>query len=150
MSYNPDSYKEVDFRVMKEDFGRYDLSDGTLLKIKAVVHKMLRSVDINPVGYPDVAIDSSSVVTAIVPDALKGSPSAPFDIDKERPEEVQFTPQDVLLQEYLMDGFMVSVQPALTKVFKYNKFNARGEPVYGTVIQPILNIDVVDAPPASR
>ena len=65
MSHPPNpltNFKEVDFKVIKEDYGRYLLNDRTLLKIKTVVRKIIRSIETTPTGYPNFGIDSLKVL----------------------------------------------------------------------------------------
>ncbi len=67
---------EMDFAVMNEDFSRYLLHDGTILKVKIVVKKILRSAESTAQGYPaSISIDSINAVAAIVPQSLKREPS---------------------------------------------------------------------------
>jgi len=49
-------------------------------------------------------------------------------------------------QEYTTtDGFRLLVKPVLVKVFRYDKYNSLGEPIYSAVIQSITNIEKVAA-----
>ncbi len=43
------------------------------------------------------------------------------------------------------EGFRVLVKPVVTKVFRYNKYNSYGEPIYSAVIQAITNIEKLGA-----
>jgi len=98
-------------------------------------------------GYPNFGTESFNAVTAIVPDALKRQPSLDFNPQVDIPEEIQFTPQEEQWQEYhTEDGFKVFVKPVLTKVFRYNKYNNLGEPIYNTIIQSIINAGKVGNP----
>ena len=42
------------------------------------------------------------------------------------------------------NGFKISVRPVLTKVFKYDKYNHLGEPLYNVTLQAITNIDKIE------
>ena len=138
---------EVDFVVLKEDYSRFILiDDGTILKVKVVVKKIFFNPQKTPEGYPaSMAVDSMNVTAAIVPESSKRSPSnEPWDQQRDRGEEVKFNEQKIEIQEYMTpDGFRITITPVLTKVLKYSKFNAFGEPIYGTIMQAITNIEKI-------
>ncbi len=63
--------EEVDFETEREGWNEYVLHDGTRLKMKSVVSDVLRLEMFQPDGSPVYYINSTNVVTAIVPDSLK-------------------------------------------------------------------------------
>ena len=133
---------EVDFEVVAEDFTRYRLTDGTLLKIKMCVLKILESAARGTGGYPEFGLCTSNVLSALVPESLKAQPTAPPGVE-DRVEEIGFSVQNETWQEYKTDdGFLVRVKPIVTKVFKHNKYNVLKEPVYSVpniqMIQDVL------------
>jgi len=139
---------EMDFVVLTEDYSRYLVQDETILKVKIVVKKILRSADVTPQGYPaGVGIDSINAVAAIVPSHLKGRPSRePWNPARDVGEEIKFDPQDEKWQSYMTpEGFKVSVKPVVTKVIRYQKYNDFGEPIYGATIQAITNIEKISS-----
>src|SRR2546428_509501 len=111
MSDSLQGFKEVDFHVIKEDYSRYLLNDRTLLRIKVVVRKIVRSIVTSPTGYPDFAIDNVYAVSTIVPDGLKRPPSTDvINIQSDVPEEIPFVTQEEQWQEYhTEDGFKIFV-----------------------------------------
>ena len=147
MSNDPKNAIDMDFVVMKEDYSRYLIHDGTTLKVKIVVRKIFKQGDISPQGYPAaVGIDPQNVLSAIVPPGLKRPPSKEqFDPTKDVGEEVKFEAQEEKWQEYMTpDGFKVSVKPVVTKIFKYKKYNAFGEPIYNAIVQSITNVEKIE------
>lgn len=123
---------EIDFEVVKEDFTRYQLVDGTLLKIKICVIKILESIDRGIGDYPTFALCTSNVLNALVPERLKAQPSTPPSTE-DKVDEINFATTEEAWQEYkTVDGFLVRVRPVVTKVFKHGKYNVLGEPVYST------------------
>lgn len=134
-----------DFIVVKEDWSRYLVSDGTQLKIKVAVVDLLRSVDLSPTGYPNVGIASQNLVSAIVPDRLKRLPSKePWNPKTDVGEEMKFEVMEEKWQEYhTPDAFKVLVKPVLMKVFRYDKYNNFGEPIYSVNVQPLTNVEKV-------
>ena len=63
---------EMDFKIVREDWNEYELSDGTRLRVKNFVVKVLVVVDDNgeyilgPVGDPQVMVQGSVNVVASV------------------------------------------------------------------------------------
>ncbi|MBC7113039.1 MAG: hypothetical protein H5T34_03325 [Candidatus Methanomethyliales bacterium] len=135
---------ECDFIVLSEDYSRYLLQDGTILKVKIVVKKIFRSAEITPEGYPTgLSFDSVNAVVAVVPLALKGPPSKePWDPRRDVGKEIKFEPQEEKVQEYVTnDGFKIMVKPVVVKVLKYDKRNIYGEPIYAATVQAITNVE---------
>ncbi len=136
--------KDTDFCVIKEDFSRFILEDETVIKAKIVLKKIFMSPVSTPEGYPtETAFDAENIVVAVVPQHAKRPPSAePINPSVDRGEEIPFVSKKQQIQEYLTDnGFRVSIQPVLSKVFRYPKFNAYGEPVYNVILQQITSLD---------
>jgi hypothetical protein len=142
------SPKDVDFVVLKEDYSRYLVSDGTIIKAKIVVKKILFNPQLTPEGYPQsVAVDTINAVSAMVPHGLKRNPTQePWNPMTEKGEEMKFDEQSIQLQEYMTpDGFKITVKPVVTKIFKYSKYNNYGEPTYNINIQAITNIEKIES-----
>jgi hypothetical protein len=136
--------KELDFFVVKEDYSRFVLNDGTTIKAKVLLRKIFASPINTPEGYPtETAFDAMNVVVALVPQNLKRQPSQEtFNPQVDRGEEISFIEQKVNTQEYVTDnGLRILIRPVPTKVFRYNKYNALGEPVYNVVVQQITNME---------
>lgn len=63
--------EEVEFETEHEGFNTYILHDGTKLKMKTVVSQVIRLEAYKPDGEPLYLINSTQVVSAIVPDNLR-------------------------------------------------------------------------------
>lgn len=63
--------EEVEFETEREGWNEYVLHDGTRLKMKSVVSDVLRLEIYQADGSPVYFINSTNVVTAIVPESLK-------------------------------------------------------------------------------
>jgi hypothetical protein len=137
--------QEVDFSIVNEDWSRYIVNDGTVIRVRIMVRKILRTAEVNPQGYPNFSIESMNVVSALVPDRLKGEPSKePWNPKVDRGEETKFDTMEEKWQIYhTHDGFKISVRPVVTKIFSYNKYNELREPIYNLNIQQILNVDII-------
>ncbi|MGA9844187.1 MAG: hypothetical protein WBP64_17935 [Nitrososphaeraceae archaeon] len=139
--------QDVDFLVLSEDYSRFLLHDGTILKAKIVLKKIFFTPLKTPEGYPmNTAFDSINIVVSIVPQSLKRAPSnEPFNPQQDKGTEIKFEEQETKLQEYMTtNGFKISIRPVLTKVFKYDIYNQVGEPIYNVILQAITNIDKLE------
>lgn len=140
--------QEIDFVVLSEDYSRFLLHDGTLLKAKIVLKKIFFAPLKTPEGYPmNMAFDSVNIITAFVPSNMKRPQSSdPYNPDKDKGTEINFEDQEIKKQEYMTtNGFRISIKPVLIKVFKYNKYSPLGEPVYNVSLQAITNIDKIES-----
>ncbi len=140
--------KEVDFVVLKEDYSRFLVHDGTCIKAKIVVKKIFFNPQKTPEGYPvGISVDTFNAVSAVVPQSLKRQPSTEqMNPQKDKGEEVKFEEQKVEIQEYMTpDGFKITVKPIITKILKYDKYNNYGEPTYSVVLQAITNIEKIES-----
>ena len=63
--------EEVEFETEGETFNTYILHDGTRLKIKTVVTEVLRLEAHKPDGDPLYLVNSTNIVSAVVPESLK-------------------------------------------------------------------------------
>lgn len=63
--------EEVDFETIKEEWNEYHLSDGTVLKVKLALIKVLRTDQYNEFGEPVYAFQSTNIVKTRVPATLK-------------------------------------------------------------------------------
>jgi len=135
--------KEIDFMILKEDWSRYLLHDGTELRVRVIVRKIVEQGMPSPMGYPNFGIESINAVSALVPERLKRKPSTEIlDVSREKGTELNFIAREEKWQEYqTTDGFKVLVKPVLTKVFVYDKYNAFGEPIYNAIVQAVTNVE---------
>ena len=140
--------QEVDFVVLSEDYSRYLVSDGTIIKAKVVVRKIFFNPQKTPEGYPaGVGVDTMNAIAAIVPSAQRRKPSMEqFNPQLDKGTETKFEEQEVKTQEYMTtNGFRITIRPVVTKIFKYQKVNNYGEPIYNLVIQSITNIEKIES-----
>jgi hypothetical protein len=66
--------EEIEFEAEREGWNIYIVQDGTKLKVKAVVGKIVRLDAYKPDGEPVYLINSSLVTATDVPDHLKKKP----------------------------------------------------------------------------
>lgn len=66
---------DIEFQTRKEDWNEYQLMDGTIIKMKAVVSDILRIEGAyDKEGNPVYRVKSSNVLFVRSPDALKKKP----------------------------------------------------------------------------
>lgn len=59
--------EELDFEPLKESWNEYRCEDGSYVKIKIVVSKIIRLEKTNPNGEPVYQVQSTNVVAATPP-----------------------------------------------------------------------------------
>jgi len=62
---------DVRYEQVKEDWNEYKLEDGTILKIKTVLSRVVRTEEYDQNGEPIYFFNTSTVGATIVPDELK-------------------------------------------------------------------------------
>lgn len=63
--------EDIEFETEKESFNIYILHDGTKLKLKAVVAKIIRLDAYGPDGNPLYMVNASNVLVTDVPESLQ-------------------------------------------------------------------------------
>lgn len=140
----------VDFQVLKEDWSTYKLSDGTKMKAKIMVTKVVRTDQYDPVtSEPIYVFSSTNHFTTICPKELKGEPTTnqltPEIIQQSITEALDFESAD--REEKwnlynLSDGSVLRVKLELTKISKTSLFEATGDPIYFVNSQNVNRIKV--------
>ena len=64
--------EEMDYEPLRETWNEYRVADGSLLRLKVVVSKILRLEKRNEQGEPIYLVNSTNVVSATVPPELMG------------------------------------------------------------------------------
>lgn len=63
---------ELEFKALKEDWNKYEVSDGSVIQLKDVVMKIIRLKDkYDPEGSPIYVIKTSPVINISAPEQLK-------------------------------------------------------------------------------
>jgi len=127
----------ADFRVIKEGWNEYKLEDGTTVKLRFILIKLINQ----PNGF---AI-SSTIVPGIFPSPdLIGSPSqgtySPQELEKSiEKKDLQFesVKEDWNVYE-LKDRSKLSIKPILVSISRTNLHDQHGEPIYAIQPQQII------------
>jgi len=143
----PDVSKEVDFDIVREDWTRYRLEDGTILRVRIALVKLVPT-GMSELGTPDIGVLSQNILSTVVPKELlkRGGQTKPGRISaqdikegKDLGFELMGLPQ---WQEYkTRDGWLVMVKPEIGRVVRLSYYNDVGEPVYWAGnIQPVFRV----------
>ncbi len=65
---------DVSFNTLSESWNEYQLEDGTEIRVKVVVKRMVRTVERNAAGEPIYVIQSQNVLDARVAEDLIEAP----------------------------------------------------------------------------
>lgn len=128
----PIDAEEVDFEVIKENWSRYSLRDGALLRIRTPVIKIFRAKQKDQFGRVGYITSGTNIFDVICPSHLKGKPSTDVRVTaSDILLEVEFDPITEEWAEYLLkDGTKIRVKPVVTKVSKTSKYSQFGDPIY--------------------
>ena len=130
-------YGDIDFKVIKEDWNEYELEDGSILRGKVIVVKLLE-------GESGLIVNSTNVFGVLVPPELRGKPSPTRYSEEELlkhvvKEDIKFKVIKEDWNEYeLEDGSRLFVKLTLVSVSKTDIYDPHGEPVYLINAQPIF------------
>ncbi|MEM3526431.1 MAG: hypothetical protein QXV37_03365 [Candidatus Jordarchaeaceae archaeon] len=128
---------DLDFDVLREPWNLYQLEDGTILRVKYVLTRVVRQRDnMDRIGY---AFKGQNVVSlSHFPKELKGPPSPSPRMYT--PEELQsaivndnvrYSTLEEEWNEYVTeDGANIRVKITVVKVSRTNKTDNEGEPIY--------------------
>jgi len=140
--------EEVDFKIVCEDWTKYSLTDGTLLRVRIGVLKIVKE-GIGELGLPNFGVATNNLVSVIcAKDLLRTkadavtTPITPQEIKDGI--DIDYQPVEAgKWQEYqTVDGYTVLLRPELGKVVRLRRYAPIGtsglwEPVYWANIQQV-------------
>jgi hypothetical protein len=137
----------VDFKVMKEEWQRYSLSDGSVIRAKLILTSIYRTqTQTNPIGEPLYTWNFVLPIPAALisyPDRFKGEqttvPITPESLVQNIDESVDFEmagSQDEWNVYNLKDGSVLRLRLNLTGVQRTKFHSATGEPLYNLSAGP--------------
>ena len=120
-------YGYVNFKTKKEEWSDYELGDGTIIRIKAVPLKFLKT----GTDYP---LNSTVLMAPFSPPELKGAPTIPPPTNPKEAldqPDMKFDTMNEPWNEYeLEDDVTISVKIIVTSVSSTFIHDPAGEPVY--------------------
>ncbi|MCX6683117.1 MAG: hypothetical protein NTZ37_00055 [Methanoregula sp.] len=130
------------YTTNKESWSQYQLDDGTILKLKIVLVRVLHDVNQKKIKGQErmgFAFGMQNVVAAI--------PNKKFPNKKPTSKDnVSITGTiSVGKNEYTIDkgeyiGTKIIIEPKVTSVSRTDKLNSQGEPIYNVQISPAVTI----------
>jgi hypothetical protein len=140
--YNRD-YDYIDFEAIKESWNLYDLEDGTIIKFKIVLLKIIPTVGDNDHGK-GYAFNTANLVTVLATKELRGVPSAsasPGAALKIEKKDIQFKVLTEEWNEYkLEDGKELKLKPTIVQIDRAAHYDQYGEPSYFVRSQPLIKL----------
>jgi len=126
----------LDFTVSREDWCRYDLADGAILKVKIILTKVRRQQN-------NYTIDFQVIYLVLTNE--RGTPEprqfTQQELQTSVTNEVRFTTTSQDWNEYIVDdGGRIRIQPMLTRIDRTSRFDAGGEPIYLVQVQGTTQI----------
>ena len=127
----------ADFKTIKEVWNEYKLEDGTIVKLRFILIKLINQ----PNGF---GIGSTIIVGIFPSPDLIGLPSqaiySPQELEKSiEKKDLQFEPvkEDWNVYE-LKDRSKLSIKPILVSISRTNLHDQHGEPIYAIQPQQII------------
>lgn len=132
------------YTTNKEPWSQYQLDDGTILKVKVVLVRIMHEVNqkkIKGQDRTDLMLGMHNVVAAI--------PNKKFQNKKPAPKDnVAITDTiSTAKNEYTVDngdyiGTKIIIEPKVSSVSRTDKLNPQGEPIYNVQIFPTVTIKI--------
>jgi len=139
--------EDVDFKIIREDWNIYELSDKATLRIRVILAKVIKTGQYKPDGEPIYGLATTNYVTVKTPSELMGPPTVP----SPKPEqialsdmvEVDFEPKIENWNEYLLeDNTKLRIKLAVTKVRRSNFYDTMGYPIYHVDSSNLVSVSV--------
>jgi hypothetical protein len=142
--------KDLDFQIVKESWNVYELHDGTILKVRFVLLKVIRTTAFNPDGEPMYAFATKNFLAPRAPKKLMGPPTNPPPTEEQMSSssmaDVDFRAREESWNEYIVeDGTRIRVKLIVTKVERSNFFDQMGYPFYRVASQQVSAVKAPNA-----
>ena len=137
--------EDVKFKVKKEGWNEYALSDGATLRTKLTLGKVIMSAGSTLKTAQSFNFQTQNHIVAYVPQKMKGTsigrPLAPQELQDSVVEDLDFRQKKRCINEYeLPKNIRIKLQLMLTRVSKTDKFAPDGSPIYTTQTQVVPQI----------
>lgn len=131
MSSNP---RSIDFDVVKEPWNKYELNDGTIIKTRIVLKKLVKEMLDKKQGK--FGIDAQPVTVVLTSSEQNGPPDPkPHPPEELRQsiekDDLRYTTLAEEWNEYIVDdGSRVRIKSTVMQISKTTKFDRNGDPIY--------------------
>jgi len=139
--------KELEFKILREDWFVYKLKDKSVLRIKPVLIKVFETDQINPeTGKKILAFEGRNIVVVKSPENLKGTPTLPLPppaealkLDKEEVEMEETIYEPPWNYYELENGEKIKQKIVVVSVYRIKgKYDREGNPYYIVQSQPVV------------
>ena len=132
-------FEIIDFDVIRENWNEYLIEDGTKLRVKFIMIKVLKNKNMGE----DYRFNCTHVIGITSPLNRSGQPSVIHDpkevLNSIIQEDIGFKEIKVDWNEYrLKDNNKIMAKPVITLIQKTDKFDEFGDPIYNIQIQAIF------------
>jgi hypothetical protein len=147
LARKPEGLDYFDFEAVSEPWNTYLLSDGTRLKVKFILQKMLRVKGAD--GTEGAGMANSLVVVTESPKQLRGNPGRSYSTveieNAPKSQKVRWKAVKTSPGVYrTADGRVILVDLSPTEILRSRLFGPDGEPQY--LIRTITSVRVVPPP----
>jgi hypothetical protein len=137
----------VEFEVAKEDWSIYRVEDGSMVKIKFVLHFVMK------LPNDQARLGSQMIVIPEPPPELRGPPGGAPNIDQIRAsvvaQNLKFTQERATHSVYVLeDGKVLTAYPSMKGISRSSLNDVNGFPAY--VVDTEARIEVAPAAPSPR
>jgi hypothetical protein len=131
-------YDYIDFETIKDNWSLYALEDGTIIKFKIALLKILPPLDQKTRG---MAFNTANLMVVLSKKEAKGAPSLPGD---ELIVEKKDLPFRILTEEWneykLETGEILKIKPTIIEISRAKNYDPYGEPNYIISSQPLVKL----------
>jgi hypothetical protein len=134
-----EDYGYVDIKVARENYSEYSLEDGTIMRVRAILLKVVKE------GL-DLKLNEKTIAVSFSPPSMKGTPSASKMLINEIAESIKkpnlnYTAIKEEWNEYkLKTGEKISMKAILVSASLTDIYDENSDPIYAVQIQTIHRI----------
>jgi hypothetical protein len=136
-----EDYGFADFDIIREGFSEYSLEDGTIIRVRAILLKVIKN-------GTEMRLNEKTFAASFSPQEMKGQPTLKVpleDIAKIenaiKKENLDYETVKEEWNEYkLSSGELMSVRAILVSASLTDMYDENGDPIYGVQIQTIHKV----------
>jgi hypothetical protein len=138
----PPNATELDFEPIKEGWNEYILADGSIVGIRPIVFKVLKTDQMTLEDMPVIGFASSNVTRSRVPDELKLAGSHVGEVTGEEGKQtIEILKSKEIWNELQVEGGMtIRVKLIVSRIIRTAKYNSFGEPIYIVTSTNVVDI----------
>lgn len=134
--------KNIDFEVIKERWGKYNLDDGSILKIKFILTN-IKTFEQDEKKRYNANIQNIQIIYAserLIDEPTKGTFTNIILQQNVEKDDVGFEALEIPVNEYIIDdGTKLKMFPQVIKIARSSLKNKLGEPIYMVTTNVTIN-----------